>query len=172
MRRWILLAAVAVICTACGGSSSPTTPTTLPSSAPPGSSGTTRWMVTHRFASVEGPDNCWVRQQRSRLTGVTFTDLPMTITRASGAITIESEWFQTYKGTYSGTEFTASGTRPLEGGGTVCDGTTYEQKPGVTSLSGRFSEDDQRLTATEVNSYVLTTGESVTYKWGWEAKRN
>ena len=95
----------------------------------------------------------------------------MSVTRTNGSLTVESEWFQTYKGTYSGTDFSAAGTHPLEGGGTSCDGTTYQQMPGVTNLSGHFSNDDRQLAATEVNSYRLTTGEPITYKWAWEAAR-
>ncbi|MEO5739209.1 MAG: hypothetical protein ABIS29_01260 [Vicinamibacterales bacterium] len=43
--------------------------------------------------------------------------------------------------------------------------------PGASSLSGRFSADDRLLTATEVNSYRLTSGETVTYTWEWQATR-
>jgi hypothetical protein len=95
----------------------------------------------------------------------------MSITRSNGSITVQSEWFQTYTGTYNGTQFSASGTESLEGGGTACDGSTYEQRPGVSNLSGLFSNDDRELTASEVNSYVLTTGEVVSYTWGWKAVR-
>ena len=169
--------AVALIVTACGGGSSPTSPSTSvpPASSPPppsSSPDTTRWTVSHRFVSVEGPDNCWVRQQRAKLTGVAFGNMAMSITRSNGSIAVESEWFQTYRGTYSGSEFETSGTRPLEGGGTFCDGTSYQQRPGVSNLAGRFSDDDQQLAATEANSYDLTSGERVTYRWAWEATRN
>lgn len=176
MKIRISTVAVALMFTACGGDSStpsPLTPTSPTSPAPPSSSATTRWIVMHRFASVEGPDNCWVRQQRASLTGVGFRDMPMTITRSNGSITIESEWFQTYRGTYSGNQFSASGTRPLEGGGRPCqDGTLFQQGPGVSNLSGSFSPDDKQLTANEVNTYALiSTGEPVIYTWAWEATR-
>jgi hypothetical protein len=110
--------AVALIVTACGGGSSPTSPSTSvpPASSPPppsSSPDTTRWTVSHRFVSVEGPDNCWVRQQRAKLTGVAFGNMAMSITRSNGSIAVESEWFQTYRGTYSGSEFETSGTRPI-----------------------------------------------------------
>ena len=98
--------------------------------------------------------------------------MAMSITRSNGSMAVESEWFQTYRGTYNGSEFETSGTQPLEGGGTFCDGTSYQQRPGVSNLSGRFSDDDQQLAATEANSYELTSGERVTYRWGWEATRN
>ena len=86
-------------------------------------------------------------------------------------MTVESEWFQTYRGTYTGSQFETTGTQPLEGGGTFCDGTSHQQRPGVSNLSGSFSDDDQQLTGTEANSYQLTSGEPVIYRWAWEATR-
>jgi hypothetical protein len=50
-----------------------------------------------------------------------------------------------------------------------CQG--FQQRAGVSRVSGLFTADDQLLTATEVNSYLLNSGESVTYKWEWEATR-
>jgi hypothetical protein len=43
--------------------------------------------------------------------------------------------------------------------------------PGVSNLTGNLSADDQAATLTEVNTYRLTSGETVTYTWGWEARR-
>jgi hypothetical protein len=172
LRLLTLAAALAV--TGCGGGSPPTSPSTpVPPASPPSpsSSETTRWTVSHRFVSVEGPDNCWVRQQRAKLTGVGFGNMAMSVTRSSGSMTVESEWFQTYRGTYTGSQFETTGTQPLEGGGTFCDGTSHQQRPGVSNLSGRFSDDDQQLTGTEANSYQLTSGEPVIYRWAWEATR-
>jgi hypothetical protein len=181
MQARISTLALVVILTACGGgpysptSSSPMTgpPPVSSSSTTPPSSAVTNWKVTQSFASVTGPDNCWVREQRQRWTGAVFPDLEMTITRSAGAIKLESPWFQVnYAGTVSGIEFSASGG-PLEGGGTPCkDGTSFTQMPSVSNLSGRFSADDQQMTANEVNSYRLTSGETVTYTWAWQAKRN
>jgi hypothetical protein len=165
-KHWV--PAVALILTACGrGASSPT-----PASTPSPASSETRWAVTQRFGSVVGPDNCWVQEQRARWTGAVFPDLPMSVTRSNGSITLESPFFQVnYRGTFSGADFSATGG-PLEGGGTPCkDGTSFQQMPGTSNLSGRFSADDHSLTATEVNSYRLTTGEAVTYTWEWQATR-
>jgi hypothetical protein len=167
-RTGLATLAVVLTVTACGGGqSSPTAPT--PSSPTP--SPAFDWIVTHRFESVTGPDNCWVRQQRARLAGVVFPNLEMSVTRSGDSIRIQSPWFQDYVGTLSGNEFSARGEKPLEGGGTTCDGTSFTQQPGVSNLSGRFSTDDQLMTATEVNSYHLTSGESVTYTWDWQATR-
>ena len=165
--RYILLATATLFFTACGGSSSPTpstptipTPTATPPS-PTGSSLTTNWTVTHRFVSVTGAENCWVQRQRGSLTGVVFPDLEMSVTRSSGAITIQSPWFETYTGTTTGEEFTARQSRPLEGGSANCSGTTIIQQPGVSTLSGRVASDEQTLSGTESNVYPLNTGETV-----------
>jgi hypothetical protein len=180
MEMRISAVAIALIFCACGGESSaptsPSTPSTFGSPsppAPPDPSPKPEWTVTQSFVSVAGPDNCWVREQRATWTGAVFPDLETSITRSDGQIAVESGWFQTnYKGTYSGRQFSASGTQPLEGGGRPCqDGTVFRQEPGVSTLSGTFSADDQQMTAMEVNSYVLNTGEPVTYTWGWQARR-
>ena len=182
MRSKDIPVVIAVMCAigfqACNQSpTSPSPPATSPTSpapptSPPASSLVTNWLVTQRFVSVSGPDNCWVREQRARWTGATFPDLPMRVTRSGGSVTLQGDFFQVnYVGTISGTEFSATGG-PLDGGGRPCqDGTSIQQNPGVSSLSGRFSADDQALTATEVNSYVLTSREPVTYVWEWQATR-
>jgi hypothetical protein len=158
--------AIALMVTACAGDSSSPTPT-----APSADSGVTQWLVTQRFVSVSGPDNCWIRRQQAGLNGLVFPDLPMSITRAGGSITLEGSYFEVnYAGTANGSDFSATGGRPLEGGGTSCDGTSFLQLPGVSNLSGRFTSGDE-LTATEVNSYSLTSGEPVTYTWEWRATR-
>ena len=97
----------------------------------------------------------------------------MTVTRAGDSITLESSFFQVnYRGTTSGNDFAASGGRPLEGGGEPCeDGRSIQQMPGESNLTGRFSADDQQLTASEGNSYLLMSSEPVTYTWDWQATR-
>jgi hypothetical protein len=98
----------------------------------------------------------------------------MTVTREDRSITVKGDFFQVnYAGVLSGGAFLANGEIPLEGGSGRCrDGTgSFEQLPGVSRLWGRFSG-DQSLTATEVNTYVLASGETVTYRWEWEARRN
>ena len=179
MRVVITTLIFAVMLAGCGGGSSPSSPaapsTPAPSTpAPPASSDSvTSWSVTQRFASVTGPDNCWVRDQRQRLTGAVFAGLPMTVTRSNGVIHLDGSFFQVnYVGTFSGSDLTATGVAPLAGGGTPCqNGTSFTQMPGVSNLTGSFSVDDQAATLTEVNTYRLTSGETVTYTWGWEATR-
>jgi len=165
MKGPMFLAALALSLWACGASSSPTTPSP--------SIGTTEWLVTQRFVSVTGPDNCWVRQQRATWAPAVFPDLPMTVTRDARAITVKGDFFQVnYEGVVSGGVFSANGVIPLTGGAGLCrDGTgSFEQLPGVSRLSGQFSG-DQSMTATEVNTYALAAGGTVTYTWGWQATR-
>jgi hypothetical protein len=163
-----LLAALTL--TACGTDSAPIQPS--PPAAAPTPSPAAEWTVTQRFVAVTGPDNCWVREQRARWTGAVFPDIPTSITRSGGAITLRSDFFEVnYTGTHNGVDFSATGG-PLEGGGRPCqDGTLIQQRPGVSNLSGRFSADDQSMAGNEVNAYLLTSGEAVTYIWGWEARR-
>ena len=176
--RYILLAATLFFTPGCGSGSSspmPSTPTTPTPTAPAPtvSSPTTNWMVTHRFVSVTGADNCWVRRQRDSLTGVVFADLEMTVMRSNGAITLDSPWFAAYTGTITGEEFIARQRDPLEGSAGVvdCSGTNIIQHAGVSNLSGRFASDDQTMSGTELNVYPLNTGETVTYQWNWQATR-
>jgi hypothetical protein len=176
-RTAVVTLAVVLTVTACGDgesppSPSPTAPTTSSPTPPRPAPFDSDWLVTHRFESVTGPDNCWVREQRQRLTGVVFPNLEMDVTRSGDSIRIYSPWFQDYVGTLSGNEFSARGVTPLEGAARPCaDGTLFIQEAGVSDLSGRFSADDQAMTATEVNAYHLTSGEPVTYRWGWQATR-
>jgi len=172
-----VVALAATLTVACGGGTSPTAGTpTAPSTptSPGGSSSATNWVVSHRFVSVTGPDNCWVRKQRDSLTGVYFTNMDMTVERSNGAISVKSQWFVEYAGTTNGADFTAQQVKLLEAsGGSLCpDGVNVQQLPGGTSvLSGSFSANDQSLTANEVNSYRLATGEAVIYTWEWQATR-
>jgi hypothetical protein len=92
MKNYIPIVALAVLVAACGGSS-PTQPSAAPSPSPTPSSAT-NWSVTQTFVSVEGPDNCWIREQRQRWTGAIFPGLSMSITRSDGSIRLESSWFK------------------------------------------------------------------------------
>ena len=166
MRTHVLVLALAFAFVGCGSSPSPTQPS-------PSVPVATRWIIAHRFASVEGPDNCWIRFQRERLTGVVFSGLDSTITRQDGSIRFSSPWFQDYVGTSSGTDFSADAVAALPGGAGQCPegGVSYPQLPGTSKLMGRFADGDQTLTGNEVNSYRLTTGELVTYTWAWTGTR-
>jgi hypothetical protein len=177
MKVEVFLFTVTLALTACGGG--PSSPTPPSSTAPPQPAptatlpGVTNWLVTQRFASVTGPDNCWIREQRQTWTGAVFPDLDMVITLSGSSIKLDSGWFAVnYAGTSAGSDFSASGTAALEGGGRPCrDGSSFTQMPGTSRLTGSFSGNGQALTATEVNSYRLTSGEEVTYTWEWQATR-
>jgi hypothetical protein len=136
----------------------------------------TSWNLTHRFVSVTGPDNCWVREQRERLTTTwaVVPNQPMRVTRENAAIAIDAQFEigtpYTFVGTVNGDEVSATDDR-AGAVGTCSDGSRFEQRPGVASLSGRFSADGRELTATVVNSYQLTSGGEVKYTWNWVATR-
>jgi hypothetical protein len=167
LKAQLLAVAVALTFAACSGSSSPTSATVI--SVP---TGTTNWLVTQRFGSVSGPDNCWVREQRARWTGAVFPDLPMVVTRTGSSIAVTGDFFQVnYAGTVNGSGLATTGVAPLEGGGGRCqDGTSFPQMAGISRLTGTVSA-DQTFTATEVNTYPLTSGGTVTYTWDWRATR-
>jgi uncharacterized lipoprotein YajG len=85
----------AVMLAGCGGGSSPSSPAAPSTPAPlPSSDSVTSWSVTQRFVSVTGPDNCWVREQRQRLTGALFPDQPKTDTRSNVVIHLDGSFFQ------------------------------------------------------------------------------
>ena len=68
------------------------------------------------FRVRDGPDNCWVRQQRATWTPAVFTDLPMTVTRDARSIMIKGDFFQVnYEGIVRANAFFANGTVPLTG---------------------------------------------------------
>jgi hypothetical protein len=141
----------------------------------------TTWKITQRFVSVVGPDNCWVREQRARLTGAIFTDLPGTVDHSSRSIGIQGPLFEIYfSGEFYESQFSTSSGPPLQGAERLrrilfepCqDGTSVQQAGRSTSrLSGQFSPDNQVMTGTEVNTYFLTTGEVVNYRWEWHGTR-
>ena len=164
MKTPLLATTIALTFVACNDSVSPTSPTPAPIVV-------TNWLVTQRFVSVNGPDNCWVREQRARWTGAVFPSLPMTVTRTGSSIRLDGEFFQVnYAGTVIGNQFSTNGIAPLDGGGGRCqDGTSFPQSPGASHLSGRFSGD--QLSATEVNTYSLSSGATVIYTWDWQATR-
>jgi hypothetical protein len=174
MKAQLLTLTVALTVAACGGSSSATTPSPTPSPTPtPTPSNGTRWAVTQRFGSVTGPDNCWVNEQRARWTPAVFAGLPMTVTRAESAVTFKGDFFQVnFTGTMTGSDFSATGDKPLDGGGGNCQNGEgpFPQLSGVSKLTGSFSSDTV-MTASEVNTYPLASGGTVTYTWEWQATR-
>ncbi|HSB63087.1 MAG TPA: hypothetical protein VLJ18_02930 [Thermoanaerobaculia bacterium] len=70
-----------------------------------------------------------------------------------------------YTATSNGANFTAS-IAAFDSGSSMC--THYRQ---MQSLSGSFSEDGNHLSATEVWSFTLDSGEVVTRTFSWSANR-
>lgn len=101
-----------------------------------------------------------------------FPELPMVVTRTGSSIAVTGDFFQVnYAGTLNGNGLSTTGVAPLEASGGRCqDGTSFPQMAGISRVSGTFSE-DQTLKATEVNTYPLTSGGTVTYTWDWQATR-
>lgn len=97
----------------------------------------------------------------------------MTITRSGGSISLEGAFFDVnYAGTVSGSDFSATGVRRCkEEGGRARTALRSSRRQASRVFSGRIVGGDQSLTATEVNSYRLTSGEPVTYTWDWQATR-
>ena len=171
MKASIVALAIAVLVAACGGSS-PSSPAPAQTPNPPPTA-VTNWLVTQRFGSVTGPDNCWVNEQRARWTPAVFSGLPTSVARAESSVTLKSDFFQVnYSGTMSGSEFSTTGDKPLDAGGGVCQngGGPFPQLAGVSKLTGRFSSDTV-MTASEVNTYPLASGGTVIYTWEWQATR-
>jgi len=96
----------------------------------------------------------------------------MVVTRTGSSIAVTGDFFQVnYAGTVNGVGLSMTGVAPLEAGGGRCqDGTSFPQMAGISRVSGTFSE-GQTLKATEVNTYPLTSGGTVTYTWDWQATR-
>ena len=98
----------------------------------------------------------------------------MKVTQSAGSIKLESSSFVTdYTGTFVGSEFSSTGDDPLEASlyVTPCPEGPVAQLAGTSALSGYSSADGRLLTATEVNTYPLASGETVTYRWEWQATR-
>ena len=74
--------------------------------------------------------------------------------------------YSAYTGTVNGGNFIA--TSPAEDGGLSPCG--HNRLTG--SLSGRFSEDGNHLTATEVMSYTFDSGQVSTITYSWSASRH
>jgi hypothetical protein len=113
-----------------------------------------------------------VNAQRANLTALIFPNLPMAVTRADPSVTFKGDFFQVnFSGTMSGSEFSATGDKPLSGGGgAACPTGSVMQLTGESKLIGRFSSDTV-MTASEINTYPLAGGGTVTYTWEWQATR-
>jgi hypothetical protein len=83
-----------------------------------------------------------------------------------------AEGLTQYAGTAVGKEFTAARATGNGNGRIFCSGgRTFDARSDSSQVSGRFSDDGRTLTATEVGSYHLTSGETLTFESDWTASR-
>jgi hypothetical protein len=138
-----------------GAQGPPATPTPAPE---PGAS---LWELTDEVVGDSGPDFCI----HTPKVGMTFQGT-YTIFRQGNALSIVPEdivdW-NSYQATLQGSNFTASNPPLAEN-----DCAHYLQS---SSLSGSFSADLTRLTATETWSFQLDSGQVKTLTFRWSAVR-
>jgi len=164
-----VVAAAVLLLAGCFKSSSPTepkvtaTPTQTPTATatPTPSAAGTIWANTIQVVS-SNPNNCVSRPVGE--VGHTTFELQK---NGSSIVVIPSDIFDfpTYRGTVSGTDFSA--TSPLD------DLTLLPCGHGhfSSSLSGRLSTDGNHLTATEVWTYTFDSGTVATITFSWTANR-
>jgi hypothetical protein len=78
-----------------------------------------------------------------------------------------AEGLTQYAGTAVGEEFTAA-RAGRNYGSIFCNGVRFDVSSD-SQVSGRFSDDGRTLTATEVGSARLTSGETLTFRSDWSA---
>ena len=165
---------------ACGGGNStaiPTAPTSSAFHAPvPAQIPGERWSLTVVFKSVSGSPAACVSKYSEYL-GVSY-DWLMAIERSGESMALiydvgdDADGLTQYAGTAVGKEFTAA---RATGNGNLrifCSGgQTFDARSEPSQVSGRFSDDGRVLTATEVGSIRLTSGETFTFRSDWTASR-
>jgi hypothetical protein len=182
----VLLLISALACS--GGNSTTTSPSPTPTAIPtaPTSSAAPapvpaqipgeRWNLTVVFRSVSGsPAACVSRY--SEYLGLSY-DWLMAIQRSGESMVLiydvgnVGEGLTQYAGTAVGKEFTAARATGNGNGRIFCSGgQTFDARSDSSQVSGRFSDDGRTLTTTEVGSYRLTSGETLTFQSEWTASR-
>jgi len=129
-----------------------------------------RWNLTARVRSIDGPDACVSDAARSTI-GQTFSWL-ITIQRSNDAIHLSvadaedpSDRFDEYDGTVVEGVLTAA-IKSLTGTNSLCG-----QGRAESHVSGRFSGDGGVLTAEDVRSFQLSSGEKISFYYDWSAAR-
>jgi hypothetical protein len=155
----------------------PTAPTSSAAAAPvPAQIPGERWNLTVVFRSVSGsPAACVSRY--SEYLRLSY-DWLMAIQRSGESMVLiydvgnVGEGLTQYTGTAVGKEFTAARATGNGNGRIFCSGgQTFDARSDSSQVSGRFSDDGRTLTATEVGSYHLTSGETLTFQFDWTASR-
>ena len=128
-----------------------------------------------KFVSVTSPVECLVTERTVELQKTAFSNGPTTIKRSGNSLTIISNLFGnffgvSFAGTVTGSDFTATGA--LSGGDWSCqNGTVIRHQPGTARAVGSFSSDGHQLTATDVHTFPLPSGEKDDYTWTWAGTR-
>jgi hypothetical protein len=164
------------------GNSTTTSPSPTPTARPtaPASSSAQipgeRWSLTVVIKSVSGSPAACVSSYSEYL-GLSY-DWLMAIQRSGESMALiydvgdDAYGLTQYAGTAVGKEFTAA---RATGNGNLrifCSGgQTFDARSGPSQVSGRFSDDGRALTATEVGSIRLTSGETLTFRSDWTASR-
>ena len=171
------LLVVALALNACGGdiASSPTaitpvsaTPSLDTRPDPPQLPGN-RWNLNTLQTAVAGPGSkvCWRNPDGTRLAFL------MAVQRSGESVSFVYDVHNwpydsvEHKGRVAGGHFIASSESP---GSFPCGGKQVEYVF-EAEVSGQFSADGQALTATEVWTYKLTSGEAVSIAFDWVASR-
>ena len=155
----------------------PTAPTSSAAPAPvPAQIPGERWNLTVVFRSVSGsPAACvssyseYVRLSYDWLMAIQRSGESMVLIYDVGNV---GEGLTQYAGTAVGKEFTAARATGNGNGRIFCSGgQTFDARSDSSQVSGRFSDDGRTLTATEVGSYRLASGETLTFRSDWTASR-
>jgi hypothetical protein len=155
----------------------PTAPTSSVAPAPvPAQIPGERWSLTVVFKSVSGSPAACVSKYSEHL-GQSY-DWLMAIQRSGESMALVydvgdvAEGLTQYAGTAVGKDFTAA---RATGNGNLrifCSGEqTFDARSEPSQVSGRFSDDGRVLTATEVGSIRLMSGETFTFRSDWTGSR-
>lgn len=173
-----LLFSVGLLVAGCGSGSSvpPTAPTSTASPAPvpprpdPGLVAGERWNLTTTLTSLSGPEVCWAPRTNIGRS----IDWLMAIQRSGQSIHLlydvrnyPSDHVE-HVGTVVANDFTASSE---SWPGSFMCGEARSDYRFEANVSGRFSADGRTLTAAEVWSYRLTSGETVSFHFDWNATK-
>jgi hypothetical protein len=147
-------------------------PAHLPLPPPTGPVGD-RWHLTTVFTAVDGPDNCFSQELRSRLGQATAWT--MAVSRSGSRVSFDYDvhnWptddLLEY-GTVSGRDFTASSTAQASSSPPCPDGTVLSGTF-IASVSGQFSEDGNHLEGHQSSVYSFSTG-AITLHESWSADK-
>jgi streptogramin lyase len=127
----------------------------------PTPSGGNSWNLTVQVIAANGPGICLYRPSMGMVFHTTF-ELRRSGNSVSFVFEDPIDW-ESYTATVNGANFTAT-SPTVDSGGGMC--VHYKQ---TSSLSGSFSADGNHLTATEVWSLTLDSGEVVTTTFRWSA---